>query len=208
MAYLVFFGSMIGFTAYIYILKHSTATRVATYAFVNPVVALFLGWLLLGESITLRTILAAAVILAAVLLVITAPHRQAATHCQRCPRSRRSLISFRRWLSRFRFFFDAPLRIDLLFCLELLWPCHDEVKPIRSPDQTFRRVPRRATGALRLSRDARADGTFVLAVRSTQIYCRPSCPARRPLRRNVVFFRTPRRGRKTRIPAVPTLQAK
>src|SRR5882672_2310567 len=41
-----------------------------------------------------------------------------------------------------------------------------------------------------MSRDARADGTFVLAVRSTHIYCRPSCPARRPLRRNVVFFRT------------------
>src|SRR4030088_3421490 len=41
-----------------------------------------------------------------------------------------------------------------------------------------------------ISRDARADGTFVLAVRSTHIYCRPSCPARRPLRRNVVFFRT------------------
>ena len=75
--YLIFFGSMMGFSAYIYILKHSTATRVATYAFVNPMVALFLGWLLLGESITLRTILAAAVILAAVLLVITAPHRQA-----------------------------------------------------------------------------------------------------------------------------------
>jgi drug/metabolite transporter (DMT)-like permease len=48
---------------------------VATYAFVNPVVALFLGWLLVGESITLRTIIAAAVILTAVLLVITAPHR-------------------------------------------------------------------------------------------------------------------------------------
>jgi AraC family transcriptional regulator of adaptative response/methylated-DNA-[protein]-cysteine methyltransferase len=41
-----------------------------------------------------------------------------------------------------------------------------------------------------LQRDRRADGTFVLAVRSTQIYCRPSCPARRPLRRNVTFFRT------------------
>lgn len=75
--YLIFFGSMMGFSAYIYLLKHSTATRVATYAFVNPLVALFLGWLLLGESITLRTLLAAAVILAAVLLVITAPHRQA-----------------------------------------------------------------------------------------------------------------------------------
>jgi AraC family transcriptional regulator, regulatory protein of adaptative response / methylated-DNA-[protein]-cysteine methyltransferase len=41
-----------------------------------------------------------------------------------------------------------------------------------------------------LARDRRADGSFVLAVRSTHIYCRPSCPARRPLRRNVVFFRT------------------
>jgi AraC family transcriptional regulator, regulatory protein of adaptative response / methylated-DNA-[protein]-cysteine methyltransferase len=41
-----------------------------------------------------------------------------------------------------------------------------------------------------LARDSRADGTFVLAVRSTHIYCRPSCPARRPLRRNVVFYRT------------------
>jgi AraC family transcriptional regulator of adaptative response/methylated-DNA-[protein]-cysteine methyltransferase len=41
-----------------------------------------------------------------------------------------------------------------------------------------------------ITRDARADGTFVLAVRSTHIYCRPSCPARRPLRRNVVFFHT------------------
>src|SRR3984893_9949780 len=85
MAYLIFFGSMMGFTAYIYILKHSTATRVATYAFVNPVGALAVGWLLLGESITLRTILAAAVILAAVLLVITAPHRQAVREAAALP---------------------------------------------------------------------------------------------------------------------------
>jgi AraC family transcriptional regulator of adaptative response/methylated-DNA-[protein]-cysteine methyltransferase len=42
-----------------------------------------------------------------------------------------------------------------------------------------------------LRRDARADGAFVFAVRSTHVYCRPSCPARRPLRRNAVFFRTP-----------------
>jgi drug/metabolite transporter (DMT)-like permease len=74
LGYLIVFGSMVGFTAYIYILKKSTATRVATYAFVNPVVALFLGWLLIGESINLRTVIAAAVILTAVLLVITAPH--------------------------------------------------------------------------------------------------------------------------------------
>ena len=42
-----------------------------------------------------------------------------------------------------------------------------------------------------LHRDRRADGTFVFAVRSTQIYCRPSCPARRPLRSNAIFFRSP-----------------
>lgn len=41
-----------------------------------------------------------------------------------------------------------------------------------------------------VARDSRADGSFVLAVRSTNIYCRPSCPARRPLRRNVIFYRT------------------
>jgi drug/metabolite transporter (DMT)-like permease len=77
LGYLTIFGSMLGFTAYIYILKHSTATRVATYAFVNPVVALFLGWLLLGEPITLRTIMAGAIILFAVVLVISAPRRPA-----------------------------------------------------------------------------------------------------------------------------------
>ncbi len=74
LAYLIVFGSGIGFSAYIYILHKSTAARVATYAFVNPVVALFLGWLIVGEAITLRTVIAAAVILTAVILVITAPH--------------------------------------------------------------------------------------------------------------------------------------
>lgn len=75
--YLIGFGSVLGFSAYLYILKNSTAARVATYAFVNPVVALFLGWLILSEPMTLRSFLAAAVILTAVLLVITAPRRAA-----------------------------------------------------------------------------------------------------------------------------------
>src|SRR5499425_618733 len=43
-----------------------------------------------------------------------------------------------------------------------------------------------------LARDRRADGAFFFAVRSTSIYCRPSCPARRPLRANTVFFQTPK----------------
>ena len=56
LAYLIVFGSGIGFTAYVYILKQSTAARVGTYAFVNPVVALFLGWLLASEALTLRVV--------------------------------------------------------------------------------------------------------------------------------------------------------
>jgi drug/metabolite transporter (DMT)-like permease len=75
LVYLVIMGSGVGFSGYVYILKHSTAARVSTYAFVNPAVALFLGWLLGGERLTLRTFLASAIILASVFLVITAPHR-------------------------------------------------------------------------------------------------------------------------------------
>ncbi len=75
LGYLAVFGSALGFSAYVYILKHGTAARVATYAFVNPVVALFLGWLLGSEALTLRTILASTVILTAVILVITMPHK-------------------------------------------------------------------------------------------------------------------------------------
>jgi drug/metabolite transporter (DMT)-like permease len=73
--YLFIFGSCIGFSAYLFILKRSTAAKVGTYAFVNPLVALFIGWLLAGEALSRRTLLAAAVILTAVVLVITAPHR-------------------------------------------------------------------------------------------------------------------------------------
>jgi drug/metabolite transporter (DMT)-like permease len=75
--YLAVFGSCIGFSAYLYILKKSTAARVATYAFVNPIVALLIGWGLGGEGLSGRTLLAGAVILTAVILVI-APHREKA----------------------------------------------------------------------------------------------------------------------------------
>lgn len=76
LAYLVFFGSVVGFTSYLYMLKNTTAARVGTYALVNPVVALLLGWLFASEPISLRTLLAAAIILSSVLLVITAPAKQ------------------------------------------------------------------------------------------------------------------------------------
>lgn len=69
--YLAVFGSAIGYSAYVYLLKHSSATSVSTYAFVNPVVALLLGWWFGGEALSMRTLVASAVILSAVLLVIT-----------------------------------------------------------------------------------------------------------------------------------------
>lgn len=68
-SYLVVAGSLVAFPAYVYLLKHSTPARVSTYAYVNPVVAVFLGWLLLDETVTGRTLAAAVVIVAAVALI-------------------------------------------------------------------------------------------------------------------------------------------
>lgn len=83
--YLIVFGSCFGFTAYMYILRKSTAARAGTYAFVNPVVALLIGWFLAGEIMTFRTWVAAAVILTAVILVITVPHRDPAREVETVP---------------------------------------------------------------------------------------------------------------------------
>lgn len=69
--YLITFGSLIGFTAYLYLLRHTTAAKAATYAYVNPVVAVILGWAIAGEPLTVRTIIAAAVILASVAIIST-----------------------------------------------------------------------------------------------------------------------------------------
>jgi drug/metabolite transporter (DMT)-like permease len=67
--YLVVFGSFIGLTAYIWLLTKVEAVKVASYAYVNPVIAVFLGWLILAEELTLLMGLAAAVIIAAVVLI-------------------------------------------------------------------------------------------------------------------------------------------
>ncbi len=73
LAYLVVFGSIVGFTAYAYALRHASATVVGTYAYVNPVVAVLLGWLILHETVTPRTIAAMALILGAVLMIQLSP---------------------------------------------------------------------------------------------------------------------------------------
>jgi drug/metabolite transporter (DMT)-like permease len=72
--YLILFGSLVGFTAYIWLLRVTTPVLVSTYAYVNPVVAVLLGATLAGETITIRTLLAAVVILIAVAL-ISVPRR-------------------------------------------------------------------------------------------------------------------------------------
>lgn len=71
LGYLIVFGSLIGFTSYIWLLRVTTLTRASTYAYVNPVVAVFLGWALGDEPLTLRTLLAAAVIVTAVVVITT-----------------------------------------------------------------------------------------------------------------------------------------
>ncbi len=70
--YLITFGSLVGFTAYVYLLAHTTAAKAATYAYVNPVVAVALGWAFAHEPVTARTLVAAAVILGAVAIITMA----------------------------------------------------------------------------------------------------------------------------------------
>ncbi|MEO8089524.1 MAG: EamA family transporter [Gemmatimonadales bacterium] len=67
--YLVVFGSLVAFTAYIWLLGVTSIARVGTYAYVNPIVAVLLGWAVLGEPVTWRTVVAAAIILLGVALV-------------------------------------------------------------------------------------------------------------------------------------------
>jgi drug/metabolite transporter (DMT)-like permease len=74
-AYLMVFGSMIAISAYVWLLQNASASAISTYAFVNPAVAIFLGWLLAGEEITAHILLGAGVILAGVVLVIRASAR-------------------------------------------------------------------------------------------------------------------------------------
>jgi drug/metabolite transporter (DMT)-like permease len=75
--FLLTFGSMIGFTCYIWLLRVAPADKVATYAYVNPVVAVFLGWLFAGEILTLQTFFATGIIITAVVLINTRTRKTA-----------------------------------------------------------------------------------------------------------------------------------
>jgi drug/metabolite transporter (DMT)-like permease len=70
-AYLVIIGAVVGYTAYIWLLRHCDPAKVATYAYVNPIVAVLLGAGFAGETLTMRTLVAAALIIGSVAMVIT-----------------------------------------------------------------------------------------------------------------------------------------
>jgi drug/metabolite transporter (DMT)-like permease len=72
LGYLVVVGSFVGFTAYVWLLRVAPTSLVATYAYVNPIVAVFLGWLLLGEEITLQMAAAGAAVVVSVALIVRA----------------------------------------------------------------------------------------------------------------------------------------
>lgn len=78
LGYLIVAGSIIGFTAYTWLLHHESPTKVGTYAYVNPVVAVVIGYFLGGEPLGLRTILGTLLVLVSVIVITTAPTKKGA----------------------------------------------------------------------------------------------------------------------------------
>jgi drug/metabolite transporter (DMT)-like permease len=76
LAYLIVAGSIVAFTAYVWLIHHESQTKVGTYAYVNPVVAVLLGYFVGGEAIGLRTIVGTILVLASVVVITTAPTRK------------------------------------------------------------------------------------------------------------------------------------
>lgn len=74
--YLIVAGSIIGFTAYVWLIDHESPTKVGTYAYVNPVVAVLLGYFLGGEALGLRTILGTLFVLISVLVITNTPAKR------------------------------------------------------------------------------------------------------------------------------------
>ena len=77
LVYLIVAGSIIGFTAYVWLIHHESPTKVGTYAYVNPVVAVLVGYFLGGEAIGPRTIVGTLLVLVSVVVITTAPAKKA-----------------------------------------------------------------------------------------------------------------------------------
>jgi drug/metabolite transporter (DMT)-like permease len=76
--YLIVAGSIIGFTAYVWLIHHESPTKVGTYAYVNPIVAVLVGYFLGGEALTTRTILGTLLVLISVVVITTTPAKKSA----------------------------------------------------------------------------------------------------------------------------------
>ena len=81
--YLLVFGSLIAFSSYVWLLTKTTTARASTYAYVNPIVAVFLGYFLAGEQLTLRTLLASTMIVIAVVVITTYKTRHSPSESDR-----------------------------------------------------------------------------------------------------------------------------
>lgn len=102
-AYLLVFGSFVAFTAYVWLLRNTTPAAVSTYAFVNPAVAVFVGWLFAGEVIDGRMVTAMLMLLAAVAVINVRAAQRAARSAAR------SAVGVGRKRQQRR---DTPLRLD------------------------------------------------------------------------------------------------
>ena len=78
LAYLIVAGSIVGFTAYVWLIHHQSPTKVGTYAYVNPVVAVIVGYFLGGETVGPRTLLGTLLVLVSVIVITTARARKPA----------------------------------------------------------------------------------------------------------------------------------
>ena len=79
LAYLIVAGSIVAFTAYLWLIHHESPTKVGTYAYVNPVVAVLLGYFLGGEGLSLRTIMGTMLVLVSVVVITTTPKKRIST---------------------------------------------------------------------------------------------------------------------------------
>jgi len=82
LAYLIVAGSIVAFTAYVWLIHHQSPTKVGTYAYVNPVVAVLLGYFFGGEAINARTILGTLLVLASVVVITTMPAKKIDTRAR------------------------------------------------------------------------------------------------------------------------------
>jgi drug/metabolite transporter (DMT)-like permease len=87
LAYLAFAGSIVAFTAYVWLIHHESPTKVGTYAYVNPVVAVIIGYFLGGEVVGLRTLVGTLLVLVSVVVITTMPAKKAAADSWRQQRT-------------------------------------------------------------------------------------------------------------------------